>query len=63
MIAFDPTPFISNLESAVDQLIPLRKTVGSRTANAEKQVQAAERQYAVKVKDIRDNYTVRSYAS
>lgn len=56
--AFDPSPFISALEGAVDQLMPLRKNVAARTADAEKQVQSAERQYAAKVKDLRDNFNV-----
>lgn len=58
-IAFDPTPFVQALEQAVDELIPLRKDVTVQTKEAEKQVEAAERQYAAKVKELRDNFNVR----
>ncbi|KAK9897374.1 exocyst complex component Sec10 [Cystobasidium minutum MCA 4210] len=54
--AFDPTAFIGALEQAVDELIPLRKDVARQTQHAEKQVEAAERQYSSKVKELRDNF-------
>jgi len=57
-IAFDPTAFIGALEQAVDELIPLRKDVAQQTQRAEKQVEAAERQYSTKVKELRDNFNV-----
>lgn len=56
--AFDPTAFIAALEQAVDELIPLRKDVAQQTQHAEKQVEAAERQYSAKVKELRDNFNV-----
>ena len=59
--AFDPTSFISALEQAVDELIPLRKDVAQQTQRAEKHVEAAEGQYSTKVKELRDNFNVSGF--
>jgi hypothetical protein len=61
--AFDATAFIGALEQAVDELIPLRKDVSQHTQQAEKRVEAAERQYTAKVKELRDNFNVRQACS
>lgn len=47
----------------MDELIPLRKDVAQQTQRAEKHVEAAERQYSTKVKELRDNFNVRKCTS
>lgn len=49
---FNPKPFISTFEAAVDRLIALRKEVQAKTEQMEKSVRAAEREYSKKMSDL-----------
>ncbi|KAI9466964.1 exocyst complex component Sec10 [Lactarius psammicola] len=49
---FDPKPFISTFEAAVDRLIALRKDVQAKTEQMEKSVRVAEREYSKKMSDL-----------
>ncbi|KAI0284271.1 exocyst complex component Sec10 [Russula aff. rugulosa BPL654] len=49
---FNPKPFISTFEAAVDRLIALRKEVQSKTEQMEKSVRLAEREYSNKMSDL-----------
>jgi hypothetical protein len=57
--AFDPKPFISTFEAAVDRLIALRKEVQARTEQMEKGVRVAEREYSKKMSDLNRGFEVR----
>lgn len=56
--AFDPKPFIRNLEAAVDQLISVRKDVQARTEQMEKSVKVSEREYSKKMADLNKGFEV-----
>ncbi|KAI0004964.1 exocyst complex component Sec10 [Russula compacta] len=49
---FNPKPFISTFEAAVDRLIALRKDVQAKTEQMEKSVRTAEREYSKKMSDL-----------
>ncbi|KAH9062751.1 exocyst complex component Sec10 [Lactarius vividus] len=49
---FNPKPFISTFEAAVDHLIALRKDVQAKTEQMEKSVRVAEREYSKKMSDL-----------
>ncbi|KAN0131360.1 Exocyst complex component Sec10-like protein [Lactarius tabidus] len=49
---FNPKPFISTFEAAVDRLIALRKDVQAKTEQMEKSVRVAEREYSKKMSDL-----------
>jgi hypothetical protein len=49
---FNPKPFISTFEGAVDRLIALRKDVQAKTEQMEKSVRVAEREYSKKMSDL-----------
>ena len=57
--AFDPKPFISTFEAAVDRLIALRKEVQAKTEQMEKSVRLAEREYSKKMSDLNRGFEVR----
>ena len=59
MAAFDPKPFISTFEAAVDRLIALRKDVQAKTEQMEKIVRTAEREYSKKMSDLDRGFEVR----
>ncbi|KAH9999826.1 exocyst complex component Sec10 [Russula vinacea] len=50
--AFNPKPFISTFEAAVDRLIALRKDVQSKTEQMEKGVRLVEREYSKKMSEL-----------
>ncbi|KAK7054237.1 exocyst complex component protein [Favolaschia claudopus] len=49
---FDPTPFISTFEAAVDKLIAVRKDVQAKTEQMEKGVRISEREYSKKMAEL-----------
>ncbi|KAJ7094571.1 exocyst complex protein [Mycena belliarum] len=49
---FDPIPFISTFEAAVDKLIAVRKDVQSKTEQMEKSVRISEREYSKKMAEL-----------
>ncbi|KAJ7284033.1 exocyst complex protein [Mycena rebaudengoi] len=49
---FDPKPFISTFEAAVDKLIAVRKDVQSQTEKMEKSVRISEREYSKKMAEL-----------
>ncbi|KAJ6628866.1 exocyst complex protein [Mycena sp. CBHHK59/15] len=49
---FDPKPFISTFEAAVDKLIAVRKDVQSKTEQMEKSVRISEREYSKKMAEL-----------
>jgi exocyst complex component 5 len=57
-VAFNPKPFISTFEAAVDRLIALRKDVQAKTEQMEKNVRAAEREYSKKLSDLNRGFEV-----
>jgi hypothetical protein len=57
--AFDPKPFISTFEAAVDRLIALRKENQAKTEQMEKSVRVAEREYSKKMSDLNRGFEVR----
>jgi hypothetical protein len=57
--AFNPKPFISTFEAAVDRLIALRKEVQGKTEQMEKSVRVAEREYSNKMSDLNRGFEVR----
>lgn len=57
--AFNPKPFISTFEAAVDRLIALRKEVQAKTEQMEKSVRVAEREYSKKMSDLNRGFEVR----
>ena len=57
--AFNPKPFISTFEAAVDRLIALRKEVQAKTEQMEKSVRMAEREYSKKMSDLNRGFEVR----
>jgi hypothetical protein len=59
-VAFNPKPFISTFEAAVDRLITLRKDVQVKTEQMEKDVRVAEREYSKKMSDLNRGFEVRS---
>jgi len=59
-VAFNPKPFISTFEAAVDRLIALRKDVQVKTEQMEKNVRVAEREYSKKMSDLNRGFEVRS---
>jgi hypothetical protein len=57
--AFNPKPFISTFEAAVDRLIALRKDVQAKTEQMEKSVRVVEREYSKKMSDLNRGFEVR----
>jgi hypothetical protein len=57
-LAFNPKPFISTFETAVDRLIALRKDVQAKTEQMEKSVRVAEREYSRKMSDLNRGFEV-----
>ncbi|KAF8484813.1 exocyst complex component Sec10 [Russula ochroleuca] len=49
---FNPKPFISTFEAAVDRLIALRKDVQAKTEQMEKGVRVVEREYSKKMSEL-----------
>lgn len=59
MSAFNPKPFIRSFESAVDQLIQVRKDVQAKTEQMEKSVRVSEREYSKKMADLNRGFEAR----
>ncbi|KAF7332112.1 Exocyst complex component protein [Mycena kentingensis (nom. inval.)] len=49
---FDPKPFISTFEAAVDRLLAVRKDVQAKTEQMEKSVRISEREYSKKMAEL-----------
>lgn len=60
LTAFDPSPHIQTLESALAQLLPLRKANAAKTAELERSVAAAERAYRGDVRGAKAGFEVSS---
>lgn len=56
--AFDPSPHIKTLESALAQLLPLRKANAAKSAELERSVAAAERAYRGDVRGAKAGFEV-----
>ena len=57
---FDPHVYIKSLEAAVDTLIPLRKQVTDQEGDLLGVVRNAEGSYNSKLKELKDNFEVRT---
>lgn len=56
---FDPSPHIRTLESALAQLLPLRKANAQKTSELERAVAVAERAYRSDVRGAKAGFEVR----
>jgi hypothetical protein len=56
--AFDPKPFITSFEAAVDKLISIRKDVQAKTEQMEKSVRVSEREYSKKMVELTKGFEV-----
>jgi hypothetical protein len=60
---FDPSPHIRTLESALAQLLPLRKANAQKTSELERSVAVAERAYRSDVRGAKAGFEVRVRAT